>query len=91
MLIRESSDLDISTEDDLDLDHENFLDVEKHSHSVFHSQISIDRRLANSYQVKRWAESYSHHKNKTAAFKTIQEERNRMQVDNDLEYSQLGG
>ena len=32
MLIRESSDLDISTEDDLELDHENFVDVEKHSH-----------------------------------------------------------
>ena len=75
MLIRESSDMDASTEDDFELDQENVVDVEQHSRTIFHSTDRVDRRLIQAYQVKRWKDDYKRHKCKIAPFETIQEEK----------------
>ena len=75
MLIRESSDLDDSTDDDFELEQENIIDVEKHSHTIFNSTNDADRRLVKAYQVKRWKDDYKRHKGKIAPFIKTQEER----------------
>ena len=75
MLIRESSDMDASTEDDFELDQENVVDVKQHSRTIFHSTDRVDRRLIQAYQLKRWKDDYKRHKCKIAPFETIQEEK----------------
>ena len=71
MIIRESSDLDESSEDDFELDQTNVLDIEQHSRTIFASTNDIDRRLVSAYQVKHWGEDYKRNKGKTAPFEAI--------------------
>ena len=75
MLIRESSDLDEGTDEDFELEQENVADVEEHSRTIFLSQNTVDRRLINAYQIKRWSDDFKRHKGKIAPFATIQEEK----------------
>lgn len=67
-LIRESSDLDQSTEDDFELAQENVMDIEQHSRKIFKSTDIIDRRLIRAYQSKRWRDDYKYNKGKSSAF-----------------------
>ena len=53
MLIRESSDLDEYTEDDMELEQENFADVQQVSSKIQHSLDPIDKRLVNIYRIGR--------------------------------------
>ena len=85
MIIRESSDLDESTEDDFELDQTNIVDIEQHSRTIFESKNAVDRRLVNSYQVKRWKDDYKRHKGKIAPFEAIQAERDNLHHGQDLE------
>ena len=77
MLIRESSDLDEDTDEDFELEMENQADVENHARTIFVSKSTIDRRIIDSYTVKRWKDDFKRHKGKIAPFDTIQEERER--------------
>ena len=85
MIIRESNDLDESTEDDFELDQTNVVDVEQHSRTIFASNNDVDRRLVSAYQVKRWKDDYKRHKGKTAPFKAIQAEKDSLHNGQDLE------
>jgi len=53
MLIRESSDLDDDTDDDMELHQENLVDVQEVSKKLFTSQSEVDQRLIEIYGVKR--------------------------------------
>ena len=75
MVIRESSDLDQATDEDFELEQENVADVEEHSRTIFLSKDTVDRRLINAYQVKRWKDDFKRHKGKVAPFATVQEEK----------------
>ena len=70
MTIRESSDLDGSTEEEFVLDHENKFDFKYHNRNFEFSTSNIERRLLDAYQVKRWKEDYKRHKGKHAPFKS---------------------
>ena len=48
-IIRESSDLCDNTEDDFELDHENVLDIEQHSRTIFNSKDIFAKRLIHAY------------------------------------------
>ena len=53
MLIRESSDLDEETEDDMELAQENFADVQQMGTKIQHSLDPVDKRLVNIYRLGR--------------------------------------
>jgi len=56
MLVRDSSDLDDSTENDMELEQENVPDVQSHSEKIFTSSNGVDKRLVKLYRTKRWHE-----------------------------------
>ena len=56
MLIRESSDLDDSTEEDAELDEEGLPDIQQHAKKIFRSTNVVDRRLIDLYKFKRISE-----------------------------------
>ena len=73
-LIRESSDLNDNSEDDFELDKENMLDIEQHSHKIFQSSKLLDRRLIQAYQCKRWRDDFKYDRGMSSAFCEIDEE-----------------
>ena len=56
MLIRESSDLDDSSEEDVELDEEGLPDIQQHDKKIFRSTNLVDRRLIDLYKLKRISE-----------------------------------
>lgn len=60
--MRESSDFDDSTDDDMELDIEKDPDVENHGSKIFKSTKLIDKRLVNIYSIKREKEDRKRHK-----------------------------
>ena len=56
MIMRESSDMKDSSEEDLDLGVENIVDALGHGKSSVRSSNKVDQRLVNFYRLKRWSE-----------------------------------
>ena len=62
MLIRESSDLDDSSEEDVELDEEGLPDIQQHDKKIFRSTNLVDRRLMDLYKLKRISEDHKRRK-----------------------------
>ena len=70
-LIRESSDMCDTSENDFKLDKENVQDIEKYSYKTFQSSNIVDQRLIQVYQCKRWKDNLKYNKGMSSAFSKI--------------------
>ena len=70
-LIRESSDMCDTSENDFKLDKDNVQDIEKYSYKTFQSSNIVDQRLVQVYQCKRWKDNLKFNKGMSSAFSKV--------------------